>query len=138
MVRPALAGCGPAGHVLDIGCGVGGTALWLAQELGVQVTGVTNSPLQARLAGERAQRLAQVGCRFLVGDFHALPALGPLDATYAIEAFVHARQASIFFEQAAAQPSRRAAAAQQAGLALAEARDLTPTCAPLRRRCWRR
>jgi tocopherol O-methyltransferase len=43
-------------HVLDAGCGVGGAAIWLAENYGARVTGVTLVASQV----ERAQRYAQV------------------------------------------------------------------------------
>jgi len=45
----------PGQHVLDIGCGWGGMALYLAQVADVQVTGITLSEEQLALARERAE-----------------------------------------------------------------------------------
>jgi cyclopropane-fatty-acyl-phospholipid synthase len=47
----------PGQRVLDIGCGFGGMALFLARNYGVQVTGVTLSTEQHKVARERAARL---------------------------------------------------------------------------------
>ncbi len=44
----------PGQHVLDIGCGWGGTALYLNRIAGVNVTGVTLSEEQLKVARERA------------------------------------------------------------------------------------
>ena len=44
----------PGQHVLDIGCGWGGTALYLNRVAGVRVTGVTLSQEQLKVARERA------------------------------------------------------------------------------------
>jgi cyclopropane-fatty-acyl-phospholipid synthase len=44
----------PGQHVLDIGCGWGGLALYLAKECGVSVTGLTLSTEQLRVAERRA------------------------------------------------------------------------------------
>ena len=44
----------PGQHILDIGCGWGGTALYLNRVAGVRVTGVTLSEQQLKVARERA------------------------------------------------------------------------------------
>ncbi|HET9068502.1 MAG TPA: cyclopropane-fatty-acyl-phospholipid synthase family protein, partial [Amaricoccus sp.] len=44
----------PGAHVLDIGCGWGGMALYLARVTGADVTGITLSEGQHRVATERA------------------------------------------------------------------------------------
>ena len=44
----------PGQHVLDIGCGWGGTALYLNRVAGVRVTGITLSEEQLKIARERA------------------------------------------------------------------------------------
>jgi ubiquinone/menaquinone biosynthesis C-methylase UbiE len=93
---------GSQSQLLDLGCGVGGTSTWLAQALDANVTGITISSEQQKLATERAARLGldnQV--RFLQGDFAAMPDLETSDAAYAIESFVHASDAGDFFSMAA-------------------------------------
>jgi ubiquinone/menaquinone biosynthesis C-methylase UbiE len=101
-VAPVLSQVSGDSRLLDLGCGVGGTATWLAQTLGAKVTGVTNSAAQADLARQRAAHLDLAGqCQFHQADFHHLPAMGKFQAAYAIESFVHARDPKRFFEQAA-------------------------------------
>ena len=93
---------GGQAQLLDLGCGVGGTSTWLAQALDANVTGITISSEQQKLATERAARIGldnQV--RFLQGDFAAMPDLDASDAAYAIESFVHASDAGDFFSMAA-------------------------------------
>jgi tocopherol O-methyltransferase len=98
-VQPAL-GLQPPPRLLDLGCGVGGTTAWLAENLGVAVVGVTNSAVQFNFAVDRAQRLGLADrCQFLLADFMMLPPLGPFNAAYAIESFVHAPDALRFFCQ---------------------------------------
>ncbi|HBE34944.1 MAG TPA: SAM-dependent methyltransferase, partial [Cyanobacteria bacterium UBA11368] len=40
--------------ILDVGCGIGGSSLYLAQKYNATVTGITLSPVQASRAKERA------------------------------------------------------------------------------------
>ncbi len=47
-------------QILDIGCGIGGSTLYLAEKFQAQATGITLSPVQANRATERAQN-AQLG-----------------------------------------------------------------------------
>jgi len=105
LPRAAAAGHAstPRLHVLDLGCGVGASLCHIARRLDARATGVTLSPLQARLATARiaAERLAdRVAC--LEGSFDALPPSIPsADAAYAIESFAHAPDPAGFFAEAA-------------------------------------
>lgn len=47
------------GHVLDVGCGVGATILWL-QKQGLDITGIDISPAAVEIARERGARDARV------------------------------------------------------------------------------
>ena len=91
-------------RVLDLGCGVGTAALYLADRLPVEVVGVSISPEQVRLAERYA---AQGGPRpgtvqFRLADFTDLPDdLAEVDLAFAIESFVHADPAAAFFREAA-------------------------------------
>jgi tocopherol O-methyltransferase len=44
-------------QILDVGCGIGGASLYLAEKFGARVTGITLSPIQANRAQERAKAL---------------------------------------------------------------------------------
>lgn len=94
----------PAGHplhIVDLGCGVAGSACYLAERLPARVTGITISPVQAQLAQARIREAGvsdRVAC--LVGDYNALPAeVGTADLAYAIESFVHGPTPDRFFAQ---------------------------------------
>jgi SAM-dependent methyltransferase len=91
-------------HLLDLGCGVGGSLFYLIDHLplAVEATGVTISPAQVALArqGASARGLSD-GVHFFEADFHALPSLPPADAAFAVEAFAHADHPAQFFASAA-------------------------------------
>lgn len=90
--------------ILDLGCGVGGTATALSQQLGVSVTGISISENQIHIARQRARALeVSESVTFLQADFTALPTLPLFDAACAIESFVHCSDAASFFAMAAAQ-----------------------------------
>ena len=69
-------GCnlGPEQRVLDAGCGVGGTAIMLAEKYGVHVTGLNICEPHIAVATEHAERRG-VGhlVEFRYGDFMSLP-----------------------------------------------------------------
>ncbi len=90
-------------QVLDLGCGVGASLCYLASRLPLTGTGITLSPVQARVASER---IAQLGLtervRVIEGSYTALPeSVGTVDAAYAIESFVHGPDPARFFSEAA-------------------------------------
>jgi tocopherol O-methyltransferase len=91
----------PGSHIVDLGCGVGASLCYLAEQLPIRATGVTLSPVQARIAAQRVQERGlsdRVVC--IEGDFCDLPAgMASADLAYAIESFVHAPQPSRFFAQ---------------------------------------
>jgi len=78
-------------RILDVGCGLGGSALWLARHLGCTVTGITISPVQVQLAAERA-RAENLGdrVRFLLMDANQLD-LAPesFDVVWVVECSEH-------------------------------------------------
>jgi SAM-dependent methyltransferase len=81
-----------ASHLVDLGCGVGASLCYLAERLPIRATGITLSPVQARLANERihqARLSDRVTC--IQGDYCEIPSsVEPADLAYAIESFVHA------------------------------------------------
>jgi tocopherol O-methyltransferase len=90
-------------HVVDLGCGVGGSLCNLAARLPIRGTGITLSPVQARLAMERVRALGlvdRVTC--IEGDYTHLPdGLAPADLAFAIESFVHGPSPERFFAECA-------------------------------------
>lgn len=90
-------------HVLDLGCGVGASLLYVAERAPVVATGVTLSGVQA----ERARRrIARAGLtervRCVEGDYtKALQDVRPAHLAFSIEAFIHAEDPAAYFRAAA-------------------------------------
>ena len=78
----------PQARVLDIGCGWGGLGLYLAETVGVDVTGVTLSTEQLQVANTRAaeKNLAEKA-RFLLQDYRDVR--GPFDRIVSVGMFEH-------------------------------------------------
>ena len=90
-------------RILDIGCGVGGSVLWLAEQFDCDVTGITISPVQARMAARKAevQGLAQ-RAHFRVEDANAWqPEPAGVDLIWIMESSEHFRDKPEFFARCA-------------------------------------
>lgn len=61
-----------AKQILDVGCGIGGSSLYLAEKFGAIATGITLSPVQANRATERA-KAAGINASFQVADALNMP-----------------------------------------------------------------
>lgn len=86
----------------DLGCGTGGTLLYLAPRLerAFAAVGVTLSPVQAQQA--RRNLAPYPRCATLVGDFQRLPLPdAALDLAFSIEAFIHAPNPNRYLSEAA-------------------------------------
>ncbi len=91
MVRQVTASlqAGPEGPWLDVGCGEGGPACLMAQERGVQVTGLNINASQVAMCIERAQRLG-VQVDFVEGNAQEMPLdSGTFSGVYTIESPLH-------------------------------------------------
>lgn len=85
-------------RVLDVGCGVGGTALWLANHVHLCTTGISNSRQQIDFARQRAAAdHLSARCTFLQMDYHRIYKTGLFNAAVAIESFAHAKDPAQFF-----------------------------------------
>jgi tocopherol O-methyltransferase len=89
-------------QVLDAGCGIGGSALWLGQETGSSVVGLSLSTRQIEQAKQLAlARQLSDTVSFEVGDFCAtrFPAAS-FDVVWAIESVCHAPEKAAFLREA--------------------------------------
>ncbi|HZU96226.1 MAG TPA: methyltransferase domain-containing protein [Planctomycetota bacterium] len=89
----------PGESVLDVGCGIGGTALWLEKNKGCRVTGISNSTEQVVLA-RRLARDARSAARFLQQDAERLAVDAPVDVVLLIGALGHLARPRDFFVRA--------------------------------------
>lgn len=78
----------PGSRVLDVGCGIGGSARILARDYGLDVLGISISPGQ--IARARALTASGLNCRFAVMDALALDLSdSSFDAVWSVEAGPH-------------------------------------------------
>ncbi len=92
------------GRVLDVGCGVGGSARWLAQHHGCIVDGITLSPVQAQMATETAEKEGLADkLHFRVHDAHHLDMLeaGAYDSVWVVECSEHLGDRAAFLQACA-------------------------------------
>jgi cyclopropane fatty-acyl-phospholipid synthase-like methyltransferase len=93
----------PGMQVLDAGCGVGGTSIWLARERGLRAIGVTLDPKQAELATQfAAERGVAEAATFHVMDYAATTfEPGSFDAAFNLESLCHCKDSRAYFAHVA-------------------------------------
>ncbi|MFO0921607.1 MAG: class I SAM-dependent methyltransferase [Pirellulales bacterium] len=96
-----LAGIHGGETVIDIGCGMGGSSILLANQFGCDVTGVTLSPIQRRWAQWASQLRLQKGrTKFLRADAEAIDFPDAnADVVWSIECTEHLFDKPSFFEK---------------------------------------
>ncbi len=96
------AGIQTGDKVLDAGCGIGGSSIWMAKTHGNQVTGITISAKQAEYARQHARRHGVAErVNFEVADFCQTPfAEHSFDAVWALESSCHALNKADFLREA--------------------------------------
>jgi cyclopropane fatty-acyl-phospholipid synthase-like methyltransferase len=92
---------GPGDVVLDAGCGVGGPAIYLAKNIGCQVTGITLSERQVKTATRFAEKNGvQNQVQFKRMDYTATDFPdNHFDVVWAIESMQTATDKSLFFRE---------------------------------------
>lgn len=92
-------GVKPHSRVLDVGCGTGGSSIWLAKQLNCSVVGINLSPAQIHLA-EQSARMAHVrDVAFYVKDARRLDDIPSrsFDVVWVIECSEHLEDKQAFF-----------------------------------------
>ena len=85
--------------VLDIGCGFGGTSVYLAKKYKVSATGITISPVQVEMA-RKAASATKVDAQFLLMDAEALDFAQQFDVLWSLESISHYHDRRTFFANA--------------------------------------
>ena len=93
----------PGSHVLDVGCGLGGSSIWLARNLKCTVVGLTISPVQLEIATRRARRQGLSGrVQFRLQDANDLSNENEFDCVWVVECSEHLFNKVGFISRAAA------------------------------------
>lgn len=90
----------PEAVILDVGCGFGGSSIYLATHFRAAVTGITISSVQATMAQEAASN-ANANARFLVMDADQITLPDKFDVVWSVEAISHFTNKPGFFIRAA-------------------------------------
>lgn len=97
-----MANIGPEDRVLDAGCGIGGSSLYLARHYGCEVVGITLSAKQVETASRLAQSSPQpLPVTFRVMDFTqtSFPSES-FDVVWGLESICHAPDKKAFIREA--------------------------------------
>ncbi len=87
--------------VLDAGCGVGGSSIWIAKNIGAHVTGITISPVQVKKANKYKKREGVADlCEFEVMDFNKTKFPdNSFDVVWGIEALCYGLDKEVLFKE---------------------------------------
>ena len=86
--------------VLDVGCGMGGSSIWLTRNRGARTTGITISPAQIEIA-RRLAREQQADANFLLMNAEEMSFPEPFDIVWLVAALTHFADQKGFFTLAA-------------------------------------
>lgn len=90
-----------ATQILDVGCGIGGSSLYLAEKFQASVTGITLSPVQANRATARAQEAGLTSqVQFKVADAMQMPFTDQsFDLVWSLESGEHMPDKTQFLQE---------------------------------------
>jgi tocopherol O-methyltransferase len=86
--------------ILDVGCGFGGSSIYLAKKYDAEATGITISQVQVEMANKAAAE-AGVNAKFLLMDAEAMTFETPFDVIWSVESITHYHDIPKFFLAAA-------------------------------------
>src|ERR1700733_1757896 len=90
----------PGSKILDVGCGTGGSSIYLAKRHKMEATGITISSVQVELA-KRAAAESGANAKFLLMDAEAMQFEEVFDAVWSVESVSHYQDIAGFFASAA-------------------------------------
>ena len=90
----------PKSRILDVGCGFGGSSIYLAKRYNATATGITISPIQVEMANQAAAR-QYVHANFLLMDAEEMNFEELFDVVWSIESISHYEDVGRFFASAA-------------------------------------
>jgi tocopherol O-methyltransferase len=94
-----LANIKTGSRILDIGCGFGGSSLYLAKKYGASTTGITISPVQVQMAKEAAAR-TNLDASFFLMDAEDMQFSQQFDLLWSVESISHYYDPRKFFASA--------------------------------------
>jgi tocopherol O-methyltransferase len=95
-----LANVKSGSDILDIGCGFGGSSLYLAKNYNATVTGINTSPVQVEMATEAAAR-EKLAAKFVLMDADAIDFDKQFDLLWSVESISHYQRHKEFFASTA-------------------------------------
>jgi tocopherol O-methyltransferase len=95
-----LASLAPGHKILDVGCGFGGSSIYLAKSYDADATGITISPVQVEMA-RKAAASDGVNAKFILMDAEKMKFDESFDVVWSVESISHYPHKESFFASAA-------------------------------------
>jgi len=95
----AVANILPGSKILDVGCGLGASCIYLAKNYNAEVTGITISPVQVKMANEAAVS-EKAHARFFLMDAEEMKFDLLFDVIWSVESIAHFPRREKFFAAA--------------------------------------
>jgi tocopherol O-methyltransferase len=94
-----VAGITSGRRILDVGCGFGGSSIYLARNYNAEATGITISSVQLEMAN-RVASAQQVNAKFLLMDAQSMHFDRSFDVVWSVESISHYQDREKFFASA--------------------------------------